>query len=60
MGRTNNWKQRRRAYANWNLRKGDGITREVVFEINEEYVDLEWLERDCLALFTAQLFHGLE
>jgi hypothetical protein len=53
VGQTTNWQIRRKAYANWNLSRGDGITRATVFEINEEYVELGGLE----AMLLAQLRH---
>lgn len=49
LGRTmRGWKQRRREYANWNLRAGDGIDREMVFTLTEEFVDLARLEAAIL------------
>jgi hypothetical protein len=62
IGQTSNWKNRRKAYANWNLRFGDGITVERVFLITEEYVDLIALEAEILSR-ARSLFHphhGLE
>ena len=48
IGRTVRWKNRRRAYADWNLRGGDGIADERVFHITDEYVDLNALEHEIL------------
>lgn len=60
VGRTVRWASRRRAYADWNLRAGDGIEREVVFEINEEWCDLEEMEAAVLRQMPFPLRHGLE
>lgn len=60
VGRTIRWSSRRLAYAQWNLRSGDGIDDEVVFEINEEWVDLERLEGMALGSMPFPLRHGNE
>lgn len=60
IGRTMHWSSRRVAYANWNLRSGDGIANEAVYLLTEEYVDLPRLERDILALTPFPLRHGAE
>lgn len=49
IGQTTNWRVRRRAYADWNLRCGDGILAEVPFLITEEYIDLLALEAEVLS-----------
>lgn len=60
IGRTIRWKGRRREYACWNLRDGDGIDTEVVFEINEEWVALEALEGAVLGAIKLPRRHGNE
>ncbi len=60
IGRTVRWNQRRHAYANWNLRDGDGIAEERVFRINEEYVDLAALETEILNRAPWRRRHKLE
>ncbi len=48
IGRTVRWKGRRNAYMNWNLRDGDGIKEARVFQITDEYVDLNLVETEIL------------
>lgn len=60
VGRTNRWTQRRKAYADWNLRRGDGIDREVLFEIHDEWCDLEEMEAQVLRSMNLPLRHGFE
>lgn len=48
IGRTIRWTNRRKAYANWNLRPGDAITSERVFTITDEFVDLTQVEMAIL------------
>lgn len=60
IGMTRKWKNRRVAYANWDLSPGDAILDERVFCINEEFVDLEKLEGHILRTFDAPLAFGTE
>jgi len=60
VGRTTKWRNRRQAYANWNLRNGDGIIDERIFKIVEEYVDLVILERDLLQAMPFPVVYGRE
>ncbi len=48
IGRTIRWKSRSIAYQNWNLRDGDGIADARVFQITDEYVDLNMVEAEIL------------
>lgn len=48
IGRTVKWNNRRKAYANWNLRPGDGIDQERVYCITDEFVDLNAVEAAIL------------
>ena len=61
IGRTmRGWKTRRREYAFWNLCAGDGIDREMVFTITEEFVDLARLEAELLGAMPFPLRSGRE
>lgn len=48
IGMTRNWRNRRVAYATWDLSNGDAITEERVFCVTEEFVDLAKLENHIL------------
>ena len=48
LGRTTNWKQRRREYDNWNFSEGNGVLVCAVYCITEEYVDLAGLASACM------------
>lgn len=48
VGRTAKWRNRRKAYADWNLSNGDGILAERTFIITEEFVDLALVEEAIL------------
>lgn len=60
VGRTTRWETRRKSYANWNLRNGDGIAEERVFTISESFVDLPKLEAHVLASMPFPIRHGAE
>ena len=61
IGRTmRGWNQRRREYAFWNLCAGDGIDREMIFTITEEFVDLAKLEAEVLAAMPFPVRSGRE
>lgn len=60
VGRSSRWATRRKTYAEWNLRGGDGIEDEVVFEIHEEWCDLEALEAAVIAAVPFPRRHGFE
>ena len=60
IGMTKNWKNRRSAYAAWNLASVDAILEERVFCINEEFVDLAKLENHILVTFKFDRAHGKE
>lgn len=59
IGRTTQWHKRRKTYANWNLQH-DAILHERVFTINEEYPDLELLERQLISTLPFPKRHGNE
>jgi hypothetical protein len=48
VGRTTQWKSRRREYDTWNFSAGDGVLDCVVYCITEEYADLAAIEAACL------------
>ena len=60
LGRTFNWRLRKRDYENWNLREGDGILSGNLFVINEDYVDLPGLEAAMLDACPFPLFKAFE
>lgn len=60
IGRTTNWKQRRREYDNWNFADGDGIAKSIIFLITEEFCDLNGLEAECLGTMDAPRVRGAE
>ena len=60
VGRTINWKTRRREYDCWNLADGDGVLECATFTINEEYCCLPGLEAECLGRINAPLVRGTE
>ncbi len=60
IGRTVRWSSRRNQYANWNLHDGDAIRHEVVFTINDEFIDLAALEAEILSRATWKRRHGTE
>jgi hypothetical protein len=62
LGRTTNWKTRRREYDCWNFADYDGVSACSVFMVTEEYVDLTALEKACLAAMANRhsLFRGAE
>jgi len=60
LGRTYNWRIRRRVYDNWNLRDGDGILCGQVFEINDDFVDLPSLEAAMIEACPFPLFRAFE
>lgn len=49
LGRTTNWKTRRREYDCWNFADCDGMSACSVFIVTDEYIDLPALERACLS-----------
>lgn len=49
VGRTTNWKQRRKTYDCWNFSSGDGIEEYRLFVVTDEYVALDRLEAAVLA-----------
>jgi len=60
IGRTFNWKSRRKYYESFNLRCGDAIEDERVFVITDEFVDLPKLERCLLERMPFPRRHGAE
>ena len=60
LGRTGSWRKRRKAYADWNHRIGDGIGRAFVLEINDEFVDLAALETALIEGVGLEGFRGRE
>lgn len=60
VGRSARWQQRRTTYADWNFAKGNGISRERVFRVTEEFVDLAKLEAHILASLPFSIRHGRE
>lgn len=60
IGMTRKWKNRRIAYANWDLSPGDAILEERIFRISEDFIDLERLEAHILSTFKAPRAFGAE
>ena len=48
IGRTTQWKTRRREYDTWNFADGDGVLDCIVYCITDEYVDLSAVEAACI------------
>ena len=60
IGRTTKWAQRRKCYENWNLSPGNGVVRERLFIITEEFVDLPALEKFLIASMPYEKAFGEE
>lgn len=60
VGRTYNWRSRRRTYADWNLSRGDGMLDEVIFELHDEWSDIERMETEVLGNMPFPLRYGNE
>lgn len=60
IGMTTKWKDRKKTYENWNLRRGDGIDKEMVFVVTQDFVDLAALEKHILENICLPLRHGAE
>lgn len=59
VGRTTNWKSRRKYYDTWNFARWDAMRESVVYTLTEEHVDLPGLEKalvDALAYGHARHF----
>ena len=57
VGQTQKWGNRRKSYANWNLRPGDAIKAERAFVLTEQFVDLLRLECELIAQLRAAGIH---
>ena len=60
IGRTNNWNNRRKSYAQWNFSEEDAILSEAVFCIHDEYADLPAIENHILQTIEFPLAWGRE
>lgn len=58
-GRTRGWDKRIKAYSNWNLSPGKGITQVRTFRLDDR-VRLEGIEADVLGALKPCLHHGRE
>ena len=60
IGRTTNWKSRRKSYARWNLSEVDAVKTERVYVLTEEWIDLIRVERALLSSCPFPLHYGAE